>query len=82
VGLEVGSFEGFELCVAVHEANGDKKGRERSIGLVRFRERSQRREQYIKHSPVTPLDFQYLLCSGFHLQKTPACIRTGSYLGC
>ena len=45
VGLEVGSFEGFELCVAVHEANGDKKGRERSIGLVRFRERSQRREQ-------------------------------------
>ena len=45
MGLEVGSFEGFELCVAVHEANGDKKGRERSIGLVRFRERSQRREQ-------------------------------------
>ena len=39
-GVEVGSFEGFELCVAVNDAESDKKGRKRSIGVVRLRDRS------------------------------------------
>ena len=40
VGLEVGSFEGFELCGAVHHvAKSGKQGRERSIRVVRLRDR-------------------------------------------